>query len=127
MLSPRPTLSKAHYGSMKTAATTVQTTKSARRRLPNSRIPFNPDKLTLVVGYESAYQAPDVRRVRADFTYNGIPYNFVVTDDIVQEAYFAKGDGSYRIEKARLCVSLAEILNGSVTKLAAAVIMPDSV
>jgi hypothetical protein len=112
---------------MKTAATTVQTTKSARRRLPNSRIPFNPDKLTLVVGYESAYQAPDVRRVRADFTYNGIPYNFVVTDDIVQEAYFAKGDGSYRIEKARLCVSLAEILNGSVTKLAAAVIMPDSV
>jgi hypothetical protein len=68
-----------------------------------------------------------VRRVRAQFTYNKIPYNFVVTDEPVETDYFAKDDGTYRIKDVRLCVSLAEVLNGNATKLVAAVITPDRV
>jgi hypothetical protein len=86
-----------------------------------------PTRLDLVVGYESAYQAPDVRRVRADFDYNGTRYNFVVTDPVIEDEYFAKADGSYRVNDARLCISLAEILHGSATKLVAAVITSDRV
>jgi hypothetical protein len=41
--------------------------------------------------------------------------------------YLAKGDGRYKIDNARLCISLAEILHGSATKLVAAVITPDRV
>lgn len=84
-----------------------------------------PTRLDLVVGYESVYQAPDARRVRADFDYNGTPYNFVVTDPVIEEEYFAKGDGTYRIKDARLCIGLAEIFHGSATKLVAAVITSD--
>jgi hypothetical protein len=68
-----------------------------------------------------------VRRVRADFDYNGTRYNFVVTDPVIQAEYFAKPDGTYRVNDARLCISLAEILHGSATKLVAAVITSDRV
>jgi hypothetical protein len=74
---------------------------------------IEPVDLDLVVGKESAYQAPDVRRVRAKFLYNKIRYNFVVTDEPVESLYFAKGNGTYRIKDVRLCVSLAEVLNGN--------------
>ena len=88
---------------------------------------IEPVDLDLVVGRESAYQAPDVRRVRAKFLYNQIRYNFVVTDEPIESEYLGKGDGTYRIKEVRLCVSLAEVLNGNATKLVAAVITPDRV
>ena len=96
-------------------------------KLAGSLYLIEPKNLDLVVGKESAFQAPDIRRVRAKFTYNGTRYNFVVTDDPVEQAYFAKGGGTYRINDVRLCVSLAEALNGNATKLVAAVITPDRV
>jgi hypothetical protein len=96
-------------------------------KLPGSLYLIEPVDLDLVVGWESAYRAPDVRRVRANFFYNKIRYNFVVTDEPVESLYFEKGDGTYRIKDVRLCVSLAEVLNGNATKLVAAVITPDRV
>ena len=88
---------------------------------------ISPNRLDLVVAWESVYQAPDIRRVRADFDYSRASYNFVVTDPVIEDKFFAKGDGKYRIDEVRLCVSLAEVLHGSATKLVAAVITPDRV
>jgi hypothetical protein len=88
---------------------------------------INPANLELVVALESVFQGQSVRKVRASFHYNGSPYNFVVTDEPVEMNYLAKGDGRYKIDNARLCISLAEILHGSATKLVAAVITPDRV
>ena len=59
-------------------------------KLTGSLYLIEPTNLDLVVGRESAFQAPDVRRVRAHFTYNGIPYNFVVTDEPVEKTYLQK-------------------------------------
>lgn len=101
--------------------------EASAAKLGGSLYLIEPLKLELVVGMESVYQAPDIRRVRAKFLYNGIRYNFVVTDEPVEQAYFAKADGAYRIDDARLCVSLAEVLRGSATKLVAAVITPDRI
>jgi hypothetical protein len=96
-------------------------------KLKGSLYLIEPTDLDLVVGKESVYGGGEVRRVRAQFTYNKIPYNFVVTDEPVETDYFAKDDGTYRIKDVRLCVSLAEVLNGNATKLVAAVITPDRV
>jgi hypothetical protein len=95
--------------------------------LAGSLLLIAPTRLDLVVGMETVYRAPDIRRVRADFQFNGTHYNFVVTDPVIEAAYFAKSNGTYRINGAKLCVSLAEVLNGSATKLVAAVITPDRV
>jgi len=96
-------------------------------KLAGSLYLIAPSRLSLVVGLESAFKGPDVRKVRANFAYGGATYNFVVTDPVIQKEFFAKGDGTYPINDARLCVSLAEILNRSATKLVAAVITPDRV
>jgi hypothetical protein len=88
---------------------------------------IEPGRLDLVVRMESQYIGPDRRRVRADFDLNGARYNFVVTDPWVEDRYFAGQDGTYRVNGARLCVSLPEIINGSSTKLVAAVITPERV
>jgi hypothetical protein len=85
-----------------------------------------PSRLDLVVAMESQWGgAPDRRRVRADFDFNGVRYNFVVTDPWIEEKYFAGNNGTYRVDDARLCVSLPEILNGFSTKLVASVITVD--
>lgn len=101
--------------------------ETSAAKLGGSLYLIKPETLELVVGMESVYQAPDIRRVRAKFSYNGIRYNFVVTDEPLEQAYFATGDGTYRIDDARLCVSLAEVLRGSATKLVASVITPDRI
>jgi hypothetical protein len=88
---------------------------------------IKPESLEVVVAWETVYQAPNVHRVRAKFKYNSIRYNFVVTDESFEQEYFLKGDGTYKIEDAHLCVSLAEVFRGSATKLVAAVITPDRI
>jgi hypothetical protein len=45
-------------------------------KLTGSLYLIEPTNLDLVVGWESVYQAPDARRVRANFTYNGTPLQF---------------------------------------------------
>ncbi len=86
---------------------------------------ISPTRLDLVVGMETQYAGPDRRRVRANFSFNGDRYNFVVTDPWVEEKYFAGDNGTYHVDASRLCVSLPEVINGFSTKLVAAVITPE--
>lgn len=86
-----------------------------------------PTRLVLVVAMESQYMGTCRRRVRADFDFNGVRYNFVVTDPWIEDTYFAGDNGSYRINGSRLCVSLPEIINGYSTKLVAAVVTSERV
>jgi hypothetical protein len=95
--------------------------------LPNSLLLIKPSRLSLVVAEESQYGGGSKRKVRADFTLNGVNYNFVVTDPWIETKYFAKADGTYPLNDARLCVSLAEASNGLAIKLVAAVITPDRI
>ncbi len=92
---------------------------------PGSLYLIEPTRLDLVVAMETQFNGPDRRRVRARFTFNGEQYNFVVTDPWVEEKYFAGKDATYRVDQARLCVSLPEIVGGNSTKLVAAVITPE--
>lgn len=105
--------------------TNDKVTEATARKLTGSLYLIDPTNLYLDVGRESMFQGGTVRKVRARFTYNGHPYNFVVTDEVVEKEYFAKKDGSYRVPQARLSISLAEIKYGTAIKLAAAVITPD--
>ena len=63
------------------------------------------------------------RVVRADFHYNGVHYNFRVTDPTVEKAFLAREDGTYDIEQpAYFCVSLAETAyQGHCYKLVASI------
>ena len=101
--------------------------EASASKLKGSLYLIEPTNLKLVVGWESVYQGPDIRRVRAEFEYNNISYNFVVTDEPVEKTYFAKDDGTYPAKNVRLCISLAEIKHGNAIKLVAAVITPDRV
>jgi hypothetical protein len=95
--------------------------------LTSSLLLIEPSSLTLVVAQESKWGGGFERKVRARFTLNATEYNFVVTDPWTETEYFAKPDGSYPVDGSRLCVSLAEVLNGSAIKLVAAVITPDRI
>lgn len=95
--------------------------------LPNSLLLIEPAKLDLFVGKESVYGGGSKRAIRATFTFNKAQYRFMVTDPWIEEKYFGGPDGTYPIENCRLCVSLAEIIGGSATKLVAAVITPDRI
>ncbi|MFC0242784.1 dual OB domain-containing protein [Rhodopseudomonas telluris] len=97
------------------------------KTLDGSLLLIKPSQLELVVGEESKFGGGTARKVRAKFKLNGTDYNFVVTDPWIETKYLAKPDGSYAVDGSRLCVSLAEILNGSATKLVAAVITPDRI
>jgi hypothetical protein len=91
----------------------------------NSLMLIDPTTVALVVGPESQYGGGSRRRVRAVFTFNESHYNFVVTDPWIEAKCFAGADGRFPIVGSRLCVSLAEVLSGSATKLIATVITPD--
>jgi hypothetical protein len=95
--------------------------------LTGSLLLIKPSGLDLAVGPESQYGGGSRRRVRAKFQFNGVAYNFVVTDPWVETKYFSGQDDTFRINKSRLCVSLAEVVNGNATKLVAAVITPERV
>jgi hypothetical protein len=96
--------------------------------LTNSLLLIQPARLELVVGKESQYTGGSRRRIRAKFNFNHIDYNFVVTDPWIETKYFAGKDGTYVIdESCRLCVSLAEVINGYAIKLVATVITRDRV
>jgi hypothetical protein len=97
------------------------------KTLGGSLLLIEPSHLELLVADESKFGGGSMRRVRAKFTFDGTSYNFVVTDPWIEANYLVKPDGSYAVDGSRLCVSLAEILNGSATKLVAAVITPDRI
>ena len=95
------------------------------QKLTRSLVLIEPQSCELVVGYESVYGGGQKWRVRADFHYDGVRYNVVVTDPWVNATYAARG--TYRVPESRLCISLSEVFNGSAIKLAASVITPDRV
>ncbi len=84
-----------------------------------------PENLVLVVRIEDNGMYPSRRRLRAEFSLNGVSYRFGVTDPPIERQYLALADGSYPTPRALLCVSLGEGFNGYVYKLAAAVITPE--
>jgi len=61
---------------------------------------------------------------RATFHYNRARYNLPLTDPAVIDAFSVKGDGTYPLTRASLCVSLTEPyeLDGRCHKLVASVI-----
>jgi hypothetical protein len=62
-------------------------------------------------------------KVRAEFVFGGVPYNFSITDPSVMRAFRRKPPGRYSLAPSWLCVSLSErYLDGYCYKLAAAVI-----
>jgi len=95
------------------------------KTLKGSLVLVVPAKLNLVVASESKFGGGEERRVRADLHLNGVRYNFVVTDPVVEAKYFAGKDGVYPVKDSRICLSLAEVINGNAIKLVAAVITPD--
>lgn len=60
---------------------------------------------------------------RGKFNYNGVRYNFSLTDPIACVAFENRGEGEYNVENVYLCLSLTEpFKDGRCHKLVAAVI-----
>lgn len=86
---------------------------------------IRPSMLMIAVVTEGQGFGNPRRRVRAQFSYGGEPYDIVVTDPVVERTYFAQANGTYATPNAVICVSLAAVYDGYAYKLAAAVITPD--
>jgi len=95
------------------------------KKLSSSLMLIKPAELDLVVGRESQFTGGTKRRIRANFRFNDVRYNFVVTDPWIDAKYFEGPDGTYRINESRLCISLSGVIGDHAIKLAAAVITPE--
>lgn len=84
-----------------------------------------PQDIEIRVAPEGGDFGPARRRVRAQFDLNGIQYNLVVTDPVVERQYFQMENGSYSMEDAVFCISLSGIFHDYAHKLIAAIITPD--
>lgn len=73
--------------------------------LDHSLLLIKPDDLSIEVG---PHYYTRKRAYRARFHYRGTYYNMSLTDPVATNAYSAKGDGSYVLEDAYLCISLTE-------------------
>jgi hypothetical protein len=81
--------------------------------------------LDVVVHLDDGFQGgPGRRRVRARFTFNHTPYFMSITDPEIEESYLVRGDGTYQVGVAALCVSLVEIWNGFAFRVVASLITP---
>ncbi len=78
----------------------------------NSLFLIRPETAIVQVQLEGGTFGPAKRRVRADFRYNGVHYNFVVTDLVAEQAFLARENGVYPLADAYLCVSLTEAYEG---------------
>lgn len=86
---------------------------------------IQPQGLRLHVLEEEGFEgAPNRKRVRANFTYNNVQYEFAVTDPVIEDQYLQRNVGYYPIETAVLCISLAEVWNGYAFRLVASLITP---
>lgn len=80
----------------------------------------------LVVQREAGYEGrPSRKRVRGRFEYHGRTYMLSVTDPWIDDDYLTRGEGTFQIENAILCISLAGVWNGYAFRLVASVITPD--
>jgi len=83
-------------------------------------------KVTLVVRSESAFEGGHPRRrVRAEFSVREHYFMLSVTDPEIEETYLRKGDGTYELGPAALCISLAEVWNRFAYRVVASIITPD--
>lgn len=84
---------------------------------------IEPENPKISVQTEGAEFGNPRRRVRANFTYQGVQYHLIVTDPVAERAFLAKPDGRYPLITTYLCVSLGEAhTDGYCYKLVAAVI-----
>ena len=87
-------------------------------KLGDSLCLVRPVDLDLIVGREWEGK----RRVRGQFSVDGLRYRLKVTDPVAVSHFLGRPDGTHRIEEAILCLSLGEIFRGQAYKLIAAVI-----
>lgn len=87
-------------------------TQELASQFTNSLFLIEPETCNVQVQLEGGTFAPAKRRVRADFRYNGVPYNFVVTDPVAEQAFLAQENGVYPLNEAYLCISLTEAYEG---------------
>jgi len=92
----------------------------ANEKLTSSLLLIKPERFNITVK-ESMTQK---LRIRADFRYNGVSYNFAITDPAIEAIYANKKSGEHCLGKNDifLCVSLGEPFEGFCYKLVAAVI-----
>ena len=92
----------------------------ANEKCEFSLVLIKPIELRLLLSSGLTYK----KKIRAEFFYNGITYNFSVTDTIVEKEYVERPDGCYpiNVKDIYLCISLGEPLEGFCYKLVAGVI-----
>ncbi len=87
---------------------------------------IRPEHFELVVQRESGYEGrPARKRVRGRFQYHGRTYMLSVTDPWIDDDYLTRDEGTFEIENALLCISLAGVWNGYAFRLVASVITQD--
>lgn len=87
---------------------------------------IRPEHFELVVQRESGYEGrPARKRVRGRFQYHGRIYMLSVTDPWIDDDYLTRDEGTFEIENALLCISLAGVWNGYAFRLVASVITQD--
>lgn len=81
---------------------------------------IKPDDLTILVA-DDLYAR---KKIRARFTYRGIPYTLSVTDPAIEKTYLMKLRGEYPLsdQEVYLTISMGEPFNGYCYKLIAAMI-----
>lgn len=86
-----------------------QITPAVAATFQNSLWLIQPENLTIRVLTPGAAFGNNKRKVRADFRYHGVHYNFMVTDPPVENTFLARENGEYPIQQETfLCVSLTE-------------------
>lgn len=86
-----------------------QITPADAANFQNSLWLIKPENLSVRVLTPGAAFGNNKRKVRADFRYRGVHYNFMVTDPPVETAFLARPNGDYPIQvPTYLCVSLTE-------------------
>jgi Protein of unknown function, DUF488 len=94
-------------------------------KFKNSLLLIRPIDLKISVGPQGGQFAPNRRRVRAIFNFNGAPYKLNLTDAVKESEYLLGNNGTFPVPNAILCVSLGEPYMGDAYKLAAALVTPD--
>jgi hypothetical protein len=94
------------------------------RRIKSSLILIKPEQVTIQVVTPGAYFNDFKRKIRANFYYKGIHYNFSMTDPAADAFYRAQENGDYKLKQdAYFCISLAETpYEGNFYKLVASII-----
>jgi len=101
-------------------------TQAAASAFQNSLWLIAPTNVVMRVLTPGAAFGNPKRRVRAEFTYQGVPYDLMVTDPVAERVYLARSNGDYPSQDVRFCISLAEAhTDGYCYKLVAAVISPE--